>query len=381
MITLLITDGNLNPLGQPITSWQQVDVVLRFNEPATVTVLLPALASYVSLAQPGNRLVVIRDGAILVAGPVEVPAVFDWDAEGGEGAEPGRLSVSSTDDTAWLAGRLTYPDPAHASTAQTAAYYTLSATNAETAARNLVNLNAGPGALAARQVPHLALGSVASVGTNINVRTRFEPVSDALRAAMIAGGGLGYRIVQSSGSLLFQVYAPVDRTGTVRFSRGLGNLRQIHYDFAGPTANAAVVGGDGTGATRTIVERTNSSSITAWGRWETFVGDSSSSTTDLNQSGDEELSRSGASALLRVTAIDTPSQRYGTHYGLGDKVTVEIFPGVQLADVVRAVHLTATPDDGEVVQPQIGADSTSTDPRYVRELRALSQRLGQLERT
>jgi hypothetical protein len=382
MITLYFTDGNLVPLGQPITSWQQVDVTLRFNQPSSVTIQLPALGEYIEVAQPGHRLVVVRDGSVLCSGPVEFPAEFEWNAAGGTAAEPGQLTVSSTDDSVWLGSRLTYPDPVHASNAQTASYYTLTSTNAETAMRNLVNLNAGPGALVSRRVAGLALGSVASVGSNINVRTRFEPVSDALRAAAIAGGGLGYRVVESSGSLLFQVYAPVDRSGSVRFSRGLGNLRQISYQDQAPTATVAIVGGDGTGSTRTIVERPSVGATPApWGRMEVFVNDSSSTTADLNQSGDDQLAQSAEQAQLRVTAIDTATQRYGTHYGLGDKVTVEIFPGVELADIVRAIHLTATPDDGEVVSPQIGADSTSTDPRYVRQLRALDRRLGQLERT
>lgn len=382
MITLVFTDGSLAPLGRPVTGWTQVDVTLRFNEPASVSVQLPALGDYIEMAQPGNRLQVIRDGALLCAGPVEFPAEFQWDAAGGQYAEPGQLTVSSTDDSVWLGARLTYPDPAHASNAQTASYYTLTTTNAETAMRNLVNLNVGPGALASRQVANLVLGSVASVGSNINVRTRFEPVSDALRAAAIAGGGLGYRVREDSGQLKFEVYAPVDRTGSVRFSRGLGNLRQIAYQDQAPTATVAIVGGNGTGSSRTIVERPSvGATPTPWGRMEVFVNDSSSSTTDLNQSGDEELARDAEQAQLRVTAIDTASQRYGTNYGLGDKVTVEIFPGVELADIVRAVHLTATPDGGEVVSPQIGADSTSTDPRYVRQLRALDRRLGQLERT
>jgi hypothetical protein len=382
MITLYFTDGSLAPIGQPIVGWTQVDVTLRFNEPSSVTVQLPALGEYIEVAQPGNRLVVVRNGSVLCSGPVEFPAEFKWDAAGGENAEPGKLTVSATDDSVWLGERLTYPDPTVASNAQGTAYYTLTTTNAETAMRNLVNLNAGPGALASRQVANLALGSVASVGSNINVRTRFEPVSDALRAAAVAGGGLGYRVVESSGSLLFQVYAPVDRTGSVRFSRGLGNLRQISYQDQAPTATVAIVGGNGTGATRTIVERPSvGATPTPWGRMETFVNDSSSTTADLNQSGDDQLAQSAEQAQLLVTAIDTATQRYGVHYGLGDKVTVEIFPGVELADVVRAVHLSASPDDGEVVSPQIGADSTSTDQLYVRQLRALDRRLGQLERT
>jgi len=381
MITVLFTDGGLTPIGQPLTRFTKLEVVQRFNEPDSISLTLPALSPWLGLAQPGNRVVVIRDGGILSAGPIEFPGALTWDADDDEYADPGQVVVSSTDDSVWLGCRVTYPDPAHAANAQTAAFYTNTA-NAEVAMRDLVTKNAASGApLTVRRVPNLVLGSLASVGSSVSVRTRFEPLSDALRSAALAGGGLGYRVVQDSGQLKFEVYQPTDRSGSVRFSRGLRNLRAIRYQAAGPTTTVAIVGGDGTGSTRTVVERINSSAVAVWGRIETFVNDSSSSTTDLNQSGDEALATGGERAQLSVRAIDTPLQRFGVDYQLGDKVTVEIYPGLELSDVVRAVTITATPNGGEVVEPQIGTDSTSSEPAYVRKLRELDRRLGFVEAT
>jgi hypothetical protein len=380
MITILFTDGDLTPLGQPIVRFRQLQCTLRFNEPDSTLLTVPALPTYLEMAQPGNRLVVIRDGEILTAGPIEYPARFDWSAASTDDtAEPGLLTIGATDDSVWLAGHRVYPDPAHASTAQTTDFYTSTA-NAEVAMRALVNLNAGPGALAPRQVPHLILGTLASVGTSINVRSRFDPLSDQLRAAALAGGGLGFRVRQDGSDLKFEVYQPADLSNQVRFSRGLGNLRTIGYQAQGPTATVAIVGGDGTGASRTIVEREDTAATALWGRMETFVGDSSSDTTTLDQAGDDALAGAAEQAQLTVFAIDTPLQRFGTHYRLGDRVAVEVYPGLQVSDVVRAVTLTAT-KDGEVVQPQIGSTSMTADLETTRQLRAFGVRLGRLEGT
>ena len=382
MITLLFTDGALNPIGQPITRFISVVATLNFNAPASVTVTLPALPEYLDVAAPGNRLQVIRDGKILVAGPVEYPGVFSRSADGqAQDATPGLLTVATTDDSVWLGCRVVYPDPTAAATAQTAtSFYTLTATNAETAMRSLVNLNAGPGALAARKVPNLILGTLAGVGSNVNVRSRFGTLSDELRATALAGGGLGYQVVEDGGSLKFVVFQPADLSTSVRFSWGLGNLRSVQYTPQAPTATVAIVGGDGTGTSRTVVERSNSAAVATWGRIETFVNDNSGDTTDLNQAGDTALISAAEQGQLVVQAIDTPLVKFGRDYPLGAKVSVEIYPGLDLVDVVRSVTVTAT-KDGEVVNVQIGTASASSDPTYVRKLRALDRRLGQLERT
>lgn len=381
-IKILVTDGNLVPLGDPIEQWTSLSLKLQFNAVGSGTVVLPALPDVLSRVIANRaRLLVIRDGAYFMGGPIEAPGPFDR-VTGSDAEQPGQLTIGFADDLAWIANETTYPDPTHASTAQTAAYYTATSTNAETLMRDLVNLNAGPGALAPRQVPALALGSVAGVGTPVNYSTRFEPLCDALRAVALAGGGLGFRTIQSAGQILFEVYQPADLSNRVRFSWGLGNLLEVHYTPQAPTATVAIVGGDGTGSSRTIRERVNSAAVTRWGRIEVFVNQGATSdTTQMDQAGDQALADGGEQAQLSVVAVDADGQRYGTDYQLGDIVAVEVYPGLQISEVVRAVTLTATPDSGEVVSPLIGSDSTITDLPTLKRLRQIEARLGQLERT
>lgn len=380
---MLITDRSLVPVGDPISEWTDLDSMLKFNEPASSTITLPASTTVLDqINTDGGRIALIRDGSIWSAGPIERTGPYTWSAAAGQASGPGQLTVSWTDDLALIAGRLTYPDPTAAETAQTVDYYTLAATNAETAMRGLVNLNAGPGALAGRQIPQLALGSVAGVGTAIDVKTRFEPVTDVLRSAALAGGGLGFRTQQVGSQILFSVYAPADRSGRIRYSRGLGNLRSFSYEPEAPTCTTAIVGGDGTGATRTIRSSSDSTATARWWRLEKWVNQSSeTSTTVMDQAAAEALAAGAERAQLRAETVDTADQRYGVDYQLGDRVSVELYPGVAVTDVVRAVRLTASPEQGEVVTPLIGSSDATTDPRLVALYRSIERRLGRLERS
>lgn len=378
-VTVLITDSGGTVVTNPVTTYTSTTLQLKFNEVGSGELLAPADDWLVeAVTTPGNQVAVIRQGGVFGGGPIEKPGAIEWGPEGGVG----NVRVNFATHEAHLARRLTYPDPTLVSTdaAQPLAYVA-TATNAEVVLRNLVNLNAGPGALAARQVPDLILGSLASVGTNVDVSTRFETLTEVLRTVAVAGGGLGWRIVQVGGSLEFQVYAPADRSGDVRFSRSLGNLRALSTDPEAPTATVAIVGGDGTGDARTIVERTNSTAVTLWGRTEIWVnqGGTGAVSGELDQAGDVALVEGDEVTGVQAAAVDTQWARYGVDYFLGDLVGVELVPGAAVSDLVTAVTLTATPDRGAEISPTIGTERTGSN--QARQLRDLVKRVGRLERT
>lgn len=384
-ITLLVTDRNLNVVGYPIAEWTALDVTLRFNEPASGSFQAPRTAMSSAQLAPGNRVVVVRDGVVFCAGPIEEPGPETWSVEG-QASGPGTVEVRFSDDLASVAARITYPDPAAAATAQTSTARWTSTAAAGDIIRSLVNLNAGPGALTARRVPQLVLGAGAGLGTSVKFGTRFLPLGDDLRSAAITGGGLGFRTRQdmTTDEIVFDVYQPQDLTGTVRFSPGLGNLRSYRYEPKAPTATVAIVGGKDVGTSRVVVERTNAAAVSAWGRMETFVDqrqstDTTADTTELNQAGDEALTRGAETARLSSVTVDTPDQRYGAHYQLGDRVSVELASGVEVTDVVRAVHLQMTPQAGEVVTALVGSQEASSDALWLAYMRDISRRLDELE--
>lgn len=377
---IMITSPSLTVLGDPIVCWTQIDVTLRFNEPSSGFFVVPAFKFITDQVVGGSRVMLMRDSTLLLAGPIE-----KWlheQSDDGENSGVGRLTVHFADDLALVVARVTYPNPTLTPEQQTTDEWTYSG-NAETALRNLVNLNAGPGALVARRVPMLALGPVASVGSSVNVvAKRMQPLGDVARDIAFVGGNLGFRTWQASGQILFGVYAPVNKAGVVRFSFGLGNLKYRSYEVTAPTATAVSVGGQGSGSDAAMIERVNASQQSQWGRFEKHVArPGSSSLQSLQEDGDQELGNSAAQTRLAANTSDVPDQVFGTHYNVGDIVSIEAWPGTVVNDIVRTVHLQVSATAGEYVSATVGSQAATIDPEWVKRLREIDERLGRVERT
>lgn len=381
-VQLLITDGNLTVVGDPLDDWANLDCTRRFNEPASGSVDLPAYPETMAQLAAGNRLVVIRDGAVWMAGPMEEPQNYSWGI--GDEGEPGIgvVSVQFSDDLAVPAGYLTWPDPAVAWSAQPAtASRAIATTNAETIIRTLIDENCGPSALAARQIPNFTLAVAAAVGTTTSVTTRLEGLLETCRRVAIDGGGLGFRTRQVGTQVLFEVYAPRDLTATARFSEGLGNLRSVQYKLSAPTVTHALVSGSEEAVPRAFVEVADTAAAAAWWRVEQHIDGSvdNDATGELTAAGNEELATGAAPVELATVTVDTDDLKAGLDFDLGDRVTVQLPTGVEVADVVRSIHLQATAEAGEYVTTLVGSPEATSDPRMVRIVRELGRRLGRIE--
>ncbi|WP_435643356.1 siphovirus ReqiPepy6 Gp37-like family protein [Streptomyces sp. H49] len=386
-IQLLVTDRQLAVLGV-LDGWTKLGVDLNFNAPASGSVTLPAQPQYMELLQPGHRLMVIRDGAVWCAGPLEQPQDYAWDLD--QNAAPGSCTVAFSDDLARVAGYLTYPEPAKAFTAQTTTSNVvrqISSTNAEMIIRQLVNENCGPGALAARRIEQFVLDDVAGVGGIRSISTRFEPLLDACRT-VAATDGLGFRTRQVGSQIKFGVYAPADLTATARFSTGLGNLRSVAFTMAAPLATSELVqGGNDPSETATppntrVYVEVASGAAADWYRVEKLVdktGTVDDSKGELTQAGQLALGDDNPQASLSTVTVDTEDLRAGRDFGLGDRVTVVLPTGLEVTDIVQTISLTATPDDGELVTSVIGNSDKTTTSATVRTVRDLARRLGRLE--
>ncbi len=381
-ITLLITDQNLTVQGAPLTGWTSLDVTKKFNEPAAGSVVLPAYPEVMAQLQPGSRLVVIRDGSIWTAGPMEQPTDYEWSIDGEPG--DGKVTVTFSDDLARIAGHIVWPEPAatwelqHGDT-----WRSFDTISSETIIRTLVDENAGPGARPDRRIPNLVLAAAAGVGTATSVRTRFEPVLDPCRLAASAGGGIGFGTQQIGSQIVFGCYAPVDRTATARFSTGLGNLRGIGYSQSAPELTHALVAGRETegSSIRTFVQVADTAAAATWWRVEKYVDGSADNDNkgELTASGTSEVAEGAAPVTLSTVTVDTPDLQAGRDYDLGDRVTVALPHGLVVTDLVRAITLQASADEGEQVATVIGSQDATTDPQMVRLIRTLGRRLGRLE--
>jgi hypothetical protein len=386
-IQLLVTDRNLTTLGA-LDGWTKVACDLNFNKPAAGQVDLPARPEYMELLQPGHRLVVIRDQAVWCAGPLEEPQDYAWDLA--QNAGPGTVSVRFSDDLARVAGYVTYPEPTKAFAAQdtvTDRMRVFTSQNAEAIIRALVNETCGPGALAARRIERLVLDTVAGVGGTRSLSTRFVPLLDACRE-VAAIDGLGFRTRQVGDEIRFGVYAPADRTREARFSVGLGNLRSVRFVLGAPTATSELVqgGGDPDDAAtppnvRVYVE-VSSGAAADWYRVEKLIdktGTDSDAGGELTQAGTLALGDDNPQASLSTVTVDTEDLKAGRDYQLGDRVTVALPTGLEVADVVQTIRLEATPTEGELVTSVIGNSDKSTTTATVRTVRDLARRLGRLE--
>ncbi|MFJ8347622.1 siphovirus ReqiPepy6 Gp37-like family protein [Streptomyces sp. NPDC094153] len=387
-VQLLVTDRNLNVLGDPLSKWTKLACDLNYNAPAAGSVVLPAWPEVMELLQPGHRMVVVRDKGVWCAGPMEEPQDYEWDLE--QNPDPGTVTVRWSDDLARVAGYLTYPEPAKAFTAQdtiTDRLRTFTATNAEVIIRQLVNENCGPGALAARRIERLVLDDVAGVGGSRSLSTRFEPLLDACRTAA-ATDRLGFRTRQVGSEIRFGVYKPKNRTATARFSRGLGNLRRLGFTLGGPLATSELVQGGGdpdeqaTPPNRRVYVEVTSGAAADWYRVEKLV-DKTGTLDDfggeLTQAGTLALGDDNPQASLSTVTVDTEDLKAGRDFFLGDKVTVALPTGLEVADVVQTIRLEATPDEGEVVTSVVGNSDKTTTSATVRAVRDLGRRLGRLE--
>lgn len=373
-----VTDDNMIPIGDPIEQILSLSVTPQYRAAGAGTITLVATPDVIDAVMSDRaRIDVINDGVYIMGGPVEQNAV-DWDAK----SSPGVVTLSFSDDLSLIAAEQAYPDPAHASTAQTAAQYAPGTISGETFMYDVVNLNVGPGAILARQIANLTLATPAGIGGTVTLSARFEPICDLLRRAAIAAGGLGFRTEVVGLDRRFVVYDPTNLSRTIRFTSRLNNLRTAHLEISKPTCNVAIVGDSGTGASRTIVERTDPASITRWGRVVQFVNANQTSVTaELQAAGDKALADGAERGQVAFTAVDTDDQRYGVDYTLGNIATCEPFPGLSITGVIRAVTLTYTPKDGVVISPLIGPDSAITDRPTLNVLRDIERRLGYSERS
>ena len=189
---------------------------------------------------------------------------------------------------------------------------------------------------------------------------------------------------------MFEIYQPRDLTGAARFSAGHG---QPADDLLRPPVphrqrRPGRRRGQGhrprrSGSTATPTRPPPGTSGSRLGRPPRHRD-----ADQLAQAAGDALAQGAQTVELAATPIDTPTLRYGPDdpaagvqgYGLGDLVTIEPLPGEQVAQLVREVHLQATPDEGETVTPLVGTARPASDPAWITTVARLERRVAAVER-
>lgn len=352
-----------------LDDFRKLEAILRFNRFDSWVLDLPYAAG--RGFEPASGVIVRRDDLVLFSGPV-TSIQRTWGDAGD------LLTIAGVSDDAHLEDRLAVPAPPP----YNAAEYDVRTGPAESVLKGYVDDNLGPGASAGRILAGLSIELDAGAGAEVTGRARFQKLGDLLRELALAGGDLGFRIVQvDAGELRFEVNEPVDRTATAIFSKGLGNLRGFKLTEEVSEANAGIVGGGGEGVARTFLDFADPAQIVRWNRRiETFRDRRDTvDAAELAQAGVEELASKAEKTGLSISPIDTRRLAFLRDYALGDRVTVDI-DGVQIRDVLREVKIVVD-ENAETVTPTIGTSATRSELLDVfRRLRELGRKVALLER-
>jgi hypothetical protein len=348
-----------------IDPYESAEVHARVNDISTWQVVLPTDtdAGQWFITDSFARLEIVLDHAVWRSGPVtRLQRQVEIDGD--------MLTVNGVDDTVWLQRRNAHPQPGTAAPPYATTAYDVHNGNVAAVLAELVRVNAGPSAVAARQVPGLVVPVPAPAGPVISVSARWQNLltlmQDTARPA---------RIIFDVVDLTFHAYAATDR-GAV-FSAGLETLGGWTMIAEAATTNKVVVAGQGTGSARLIREASDATSIGTWGLAETFQDRrDTADTTELDKAGAETLAAGIRPTTVVFAPLDTDGQAFGRDWSLGDTVTV-MAGGLTVIDQIREVHVVLD-ENGATITPSVGAPAG--DLALFRSLAGLDRRVRQLER-
>lgn len=356
-----------------LTDWLSLTLVKRFNAVGSWELEIAASSVSAQHITPTSGIVVRRDGAAIFSGSVT-----------SELARTARTIRAAGADDMVLLEEPARPTPSQASGPYPDDYDVRTGV-ASTVMRAYVDANIGPSAPAACKISALTLAADPTLGTTVTGRANFQSLLALLAELAItpAAGGLRFDLVQgTSTALVFSISASADRSDEVMFSTDIGTAQDYADVQQLPQANYWVVlGGDGFGANRTVVEDGDAGLIAAAGRRITGVYDARgiTDTGELNQKLAELLAGAVASRKTTVQPFDVPSLEFGTDWDFGDLVTV-VVDGEVTEAIIREVEIQLTNDRGAIVTPMIGDAGSSNDDLSAVQAKAIRDRVSNLER-
>ena len=239
-----------------------------------------------------------------------------------------------------------------------------------------------------------------AIGANVTISARFQNLLELIQGIAIEAGEwpLAFQ-VQAWG---LNVWQPADRGAL--FSPEIGNVKSYLGRWSVDDANTAYVAGQGEGRYRQVsithgyghaaqLIGSNGSLLgptppvyaelvrpPTFGRVETFRDrrDTDDWPT-LAAAGVTDCRQGIRRPQALVAALDTPTQRYGVDYDLGDIVTVR-FAGQDLKALVTALTFHLEPGQPPTVAPTLGTETAVAPLSFIRRLNDSNSRINQLER-
>lgn len=235
--------------------------------------------------------------------------------------------------------------------------------------QNYVNESAGSAASVSRRFPFLVIDSL-NQGARIRRQARYKNLAEELEEISIATSS-GWRMYRNGDKLHFSHHEGVDRTSrqnvnpSVIFSDQFDNLEETNYieDYSS-YKNAAIVAGEGMGASRIIFEEIPTAA-TGLDRREYFIDARDIQTENVPVGQVETIMRARAREKLKevapiqtfesgVIAGNFGAFRYLTDYDLGDFVTTANLKAGLTADAQINVIVESYTNEGFKIDVEIG---------------------------
>lgn len=359
-----------------------LEAVLRFNAVGGWKLNLRADHPLVDvLRAPGSGIIISGPTGVLLSGSTVTAKNVKTSDD-----PTGVWEIQGTDDSAVLGQRVAYPSPA-SDELSVQGDYDVRSGKAESVAKAYVDANLGPSAPLSRRVPGLIVEADSARGLTVTGRARYDQLS-LLLSQVLATSELGFTIEQADSNLVFKVFAPVDRSSSIRMDIDNNRLTKSEYSYSRPQATRVIVAGQGQGAERTLVERYSHESVSAESAWNTRIEvfkdqRNTNDVAELEQAGDELLAERGLTIeSVSVTPADDETMAYGIDWGLGDKVSV-VVGDTQVSEVVTEVAIVVTEEGvkvGATVGNPVSAAANDVESQVIATQSSQDERISNLER-
>jgi hypothetical protein len=281
--------------------------------------------------------------------------------------------VTVEDDWRVLREILGWPVPVAEITDQSGAEYRTYTGNAESILKAAVEENgvyrlAVPGLTVA---PNLNRGAVIPGG----VPLRMHPLADRLYPALTEAG-IGVSVKQVGSNLVLDVYEP--QTHPRALSVRGRTLKQATLTRKRPTASRVIVGGQGEGTARNFRQVVDTAREAQYGmRAETFRDARDNDAGDvMDARAAETLVEAGPQNGIALTLAGSGIFQYGPGgFHVGDRIPVEVAPGVVITEVIQECTLKWVSPQYASSDPKVGELTNQPERVTAQRMAALNKRL------
>lgn len=361
-----VYDKDRNFRGQ-VGNPTSLEVTPRFDSLGTLRMTVPASHKrFDDLFADGARLKVSFRGEHLISGPITADELVT------DGVS-GRYTVTVEDDWRVLREILGWPVPGSPISEQSGAEYRTYTGDAETIVKTAV----GENGVLRMGIPGLTVAPTQNRGAVIpgGVPLRMHPLADQLFPALTEAG-IGVSVKQVGSNLVLDVYEP--QTHPRALSVRGRTLKEATLTRTRPTASRVVVGGQGEGTLRNFRLVTDPAREAQYGmRAEKFRDARDNDTaTVMDSRAQETLAESGPLNGIALTLAGSGIFQYGPGgFHVGDRVPVEVSPGVTVTEVIRECTLKWVSPQYASEAPKVGELTNQPERITAQRMAALSKRL------